>query len=1350
MGEILQRIETANEEDKNKDLFSEVDINKFTELVKNEADFKILLNWLSSNETLQNIHGLKNTIDTEIKKPQNKNKGEIFTTGYTKSFTEEQDLYEICVLWAILQNETDKVASPDYKFLAKQYYERLWWATSTPEVQEAQQEKIINGKYKTAEATISDDKIITKINETTTIEAGQTITGADITISAGADRISWKNNEKAKTIYTDKIAKLKEIREKFTDKNKVEVDKIIAELQDTKKINEISTNKIDNQEGNRYIIGARVAEGFIKALENITENDKLKLTLGIDRANCTIGERKESTEDDRFVKIDIKVTKENSVTANKDKAQPENTQGKTETTNTQRSGDVTTTTGGQNEWATRVIPGSEWQEKTWKQQQEIKIEVKESAETLQVKHDIADHFKLQGKEFAPQEVSDVVQDPKNPKKYTATIKGYTDFSINYGEDTIEITQWVVKKWLLKWNIKEGQSVKIDRVSEDRSIIKKDLTLEFNAAESKKYINSKLLSTTTGDQGKYEVKNDTDITESTIHVEYTNSKIIKPANDGKAISDQIIISLDSEYMINKWKDTSIPLERQKVWWETEKINCNKPYKIDDDTTKISYYAKTSWGKKDPSIHIINNITNVEEDVNGNVTEVPLFSEYTNIIKQDRTVEEYTKKIMLGYDTPAITSIEKQFQNTASVEYTNQNYSITTTFEIPGKKALTLTLPISYQEWNTKNQNTSSIVYDKTPTLTWTDEYNKVQEWGNIMIDGIVYYIGVANQQQKNMPTIIFRHREDKTLENAKERTKGYKIESNVFGIKNANDQTQEGYTRVNTWFGNCEYGPLTIKDGDWSDPISYYKDIYVGQVKDENRILLQGTKVGSMYFDQHGKFLEYKTNKQQMTFETQTDKVDLKDNTPIGIQEPLGKTGKNILLTQSLVGTTLNVDIMDADDTYVGTKTGTDFVKTQDEEKAKNIDEHFYTSRETKLMIAKSRITIYEGLKKISSDDINEKSQNLFNFITETDKEPNIVLGPDWKWVYAYKLIKADGEYPPQYIYCKVNNKKISLCNANGEILEQQKIFLKSNNDYYNIKINDEQTEFEITGKEKEAQTKVPKIESDIDKNYKTYTGDLNEDRYCGYWSAIEEDKNSYQFMCGKYTSCEVEINWETIEGKDKIDDLSTFSLVDENQEGFGSYKDFFTTPYQENLGIDEKIYKEVFSTVLQEKETNTDNLVRVKYEKDGKFYYAPMYLEINKKWEKNVFDITLSQWWKEAIKETEKRLNNLVKSYSIFLEQDITTDKTKGDILQWWYLVKPTSQSANEYFKDPTQNISLSLQTNNKIGGEYQKETIIFDPARQNIEPKEIVFSGITYGLSIKMDDKMGYKIIVKKGQVSE
>jgi len=114
--------------------------------------------------------------------------------------------------------------------------------------------------------------------------------------------------------------------------------------------------------------------------------------------------------------------------------------------------------------------------------------------------------------------------------------------------------------------------------------------------------------------------------------------------------------------------------------------------------------------------------------------------------------------------------------------------------------------------------------------------------------------------------------------------------------------------------------LTVKDGKWGDPITYYKEVYVGQVKDGDMILLQGTKIGTMYFDQQGKFLEYKTNDGQMTFDKQTNKVDLTENTPIGIKDPLGKTGKNLLITQDLDGTTLKVNVMNPDDTYTGKKT----------------------------------------------------------------------------------------------------------------------------------------------------------------------------------------------------------------------------------------------------------------------------------------------------------------------------------------------------------------------------------------------------------------------------------------------
>ncbi|MEI8009147.1 MAG: hypothetical protein WCI00_07420 [bacterium] len=118
--------------------------------------------------------------------------------------------------------------------------------------------------------------------------------------------------------------------------------------------------------------------------------------------------------------------------------------------------------------------------------------------------------------------------------------------------------------------------------------------------------------------------------------------------------------------------------------------------------------------------------------------------------------------------------------------------------------------------------------------------------------------------------------------------------------------------------------------------------------------------------------------------------------------------------------------------------------------------------------------------------------------------------------------------------------------------------------------------------------------------------------------------------------------------------------------------------------------------------------------------------------------MTPSKGWEEAIKETEKRLENLVKAYSVFLEQDISTVKeAKGDIIQGWYLVKPTAENRNKYFKDPSQNTEMVLKTNNKTGDIYQEEKLVFNPQKETLDKKEITINKIKYSLSIKTDSKM-------------
>lgn len=126
--------------------------------------------------------------------------------------------------------------------------------------------------------------------------------------------------ENAKNIYNGKINTLKNTTKKFTnEKNKEEINKIIAELEDPKKINTISETNKDNQEGNRYLIGARIAEGFINALDNLVLDPEPIITLKVDWKNCVIGDTNSDIKNDRFVKININVTKENNVAGEKEK-----------------------------------------------------------------------------------------------------------------------------------------------------------------------------------------------------------------------------------------------------------------------------------------------------------------------------------------------------------------------------------------------------------------------------------------------------------------------------------------------------------------------------------------------------------------------------------------------------------------------------------------------------------------------------------------------------------------------------------------------------------------------------------------------------------------------------------------------------------------------------------------------------------------------------------------------------------------------------------------------------------------------------------------------------------------------
>lgn len=342
--------------------------------------------------------------------------------------------------------------------------------------------------------------------------------------------------------------------------------------------------------------------------------------------------------------------------------------------------------------------------------------------------------------------------------------------------------------------------------------------------------------------------------------------------------------------------------------------------------------------------------------------------------------------------------------------------------------------------------------------------------------------------------------------------------------------------------------------------------------------------------------------------------------------------------------------------------------------------------------------------------------------------------------------------PDQYIYAKVINGKITLCNDKGEQLTEQKIIIGENNDFYKITVEETNNiqQFKINGIEKEREKMLPIVTINTDKKTAPYIGDLTTQRTCMYRSRKQDTTNSYQFAGPNYLSFAVDTkeneNTSTIQGESKINTVSEFSLVDANEEGFGSYKDFFTTPYQKALGIDEKTYENVFKDLYKEESTN--NLIRVKYKKDNRFYYAPMYANIETKGNQKTIELTPSPAWIKAIQEMERRLELLTRAYSVFLEQDIANTTMEGKSMFGWYLVKPTPKNKNEYFQNPDTTITLLLQTNNKIGDTYQKQEILFDPVKQSIDKKEIIVNNIRYSITLKADEKVGYKIIIKKGEV--
>jgi len=183
------------------------------------------------------------------------------------------------------------------------------------EIQNLQKE--VKEQIVTVENTYDTAKSDIVITENMSVEKDKKITSACIEISAGADeRIMRK--EIAKEQLKDKKKTLENIKNKFKDiKNQNEIQKIIDNLSDQnikdKIIDKSTTNK--DQEGNRYLIAARIAEWFIQSLNKLVQEkpeDEPVLLLYINWDNCNICKSGNTgdIESDRFFTMNVSLTVE--------------------------------------------------------------------------------------------------------------------------------------------------------------------------------------------------------------------------------------------------------------------------------------------------------------------------------------------------------------------------------------------------------------------------------------------------------------------------------------------------------------------------------------------------------------------------------------------------------------------------------------------------------------------------------------------------------------------------------------------------------------------------------------------------------------------------------------------------------------------------------------------------------------------------------------------------------------------------------------------------------------------------------------------------------------------------------
>ncbi|MFA7298871.1 MAG: hypothetical protein WC010_04475 [Candidatus Absconditabacterales bacterium] len=1369
----MQKHFEAEKTESNKELFSDVDLKEFNDLVKDKADFDLLVKGFEDEKTIkeiQEVKGMKDMIESFVKTKAGL--ADIFKNEYD-SLAKDQDLYEVCVLGAILTK--GKVDKANYKSLAKEYYLSL---NPVAKVEVKENKPNIIGEYATASSEINN---VTKttIETKTKLEAGKKITKASVSISAGAD-MRQMNEIIAKEGYDNKIKELENLGKNFKDKTNIDqITNIIAELKSSK-IDNISKTQAE-QKGNHYLIGARVTEGFVEVLNKLAKDPEPKLTLSIDWANCVIGNVNSDKPEDKKLNINLQVTK---VEKNeKEKEQKEKTltvttpvtkkeegikvktvvEGKTKGPSTPKDKVIETTvnTGDQVNFYKSNREGNNGTAsgkiiKTNTETNEVTIKEDKTGKEYVVKSNAINEKINTQKEVSnnneSKETKNLGEFPdifiaervrialsKDFKRNDKAIDKDKDIQNIKTTDKENVFSVIIKdKELLfscakidkDWNFDKDENNKIKVEEKDKKYYEakletaelKDKFKVYDVTQTDKNINIKLNETKTKEAFKtyYTLKNPEYV------LDINNIIVTQDANNDLAnIKTNIKFKLPATILANqKEKNITEDILEGIIFDKDGEINSTKGSVYKKFIGKNTLNLLTKDKDEDDNYKKENKNLNYNVKLSGKdiviindeigidpTTRLADFSD--NKMASEVENAEMTQKTFETYTADLNANFKKRQINAKG----GNEYQLLVIPQIPGvDESEYVSVNFTYKQ----KVNTQTQYFTFKPTdLVIPEKYTDAKNNKYFVIDNFYYRVEIPTGEQTSInPRILLDQHKTKEVALEKTNKKGEntikepkieKIDNNAGGIQDRNIALLN-----NIRYDNERYSDFSMNEEERT--IDYTRDVSLDEIlgydKDNKNKLILGT----VKFDGNGEIIE--TTDRNIAINKKNQTLEIKDI-----------FGRNKTLTIPFEK-----------------KEGKFIIGTNSNEKAKYIVDEFIKQKEylkNRIYDEKASITtkLNEKIKEVGTQRASEFPGLALAVpkINSKRKEKNIptidavkyLNGPTSAGLYYLELgnqyKQGNDSREEEVLYFKVNGKDVALTDMNGNNIKET--YIQSNKEYK-------------PGKGLILVTSDLIINSvkDIEQQEKGYPKFTNEPetikRHLAITRTDKADNKNYER--------EVDGGYLRIFGNSKLGNITSLPIkADENnkdkylysQEGLKpttaedmakDLRDYDNFKTLKNTGLKESELKVIFMTKFKasgkiDKATNGDN-IRIKNNK-GKYEYWKISSKDNGetiKFEEN----TISKEIQEKIVDDMKKDLIILGSIENIKFKSRRNDESKKTIVDWnkagnW-TIKDLDKKTIEGFinQETVENKKLTLQL---LGPAEESITLdINDKIYQKLESKDL------------------------------